>query len=417
MSDTLILIIALVALIFISAFFSASETALMAVNRYRLRHLAQQGSRTAKLIHRLLQRPDRILGIILVGNTFANILASALATALAIKLYGEKGIAIVTIILTLIVLLFAEITPKTLAANKPQLLSFFSAWPLNFLLKIFYPLIWLLNQIANTLLKMLNVPIKRQDIDALNVDELRTLIHDSEQTISDRNQEMLLGILDLAHITVNEIMIPRHEIVGIDLEDDWRDIMQQLIHTQYTRLPVYHTHINQLQGILHVRDILSVLAQSKLDKEILLANLREPYFIPEHTLLSVQLLNFQKAHHRSAMVVDEYGDIQGLLVLDDILEEVVGQFTTDYTLTAHQDIYPKQDGTYLIDGAVTLRELKRALSWQLSSRGAKTLSGVIIEYLEFIPDAPMSLRIDNIIIEVVKMQDNAIKTVKMRQYC
>ena len=316
-------------LILLSAFFSGSETALMTLNRYRLKHLADEGHRGARLAKRLLERPDRLLGLILLGNNFVNILASALATIVALRLYGEAGIAIATGLLTLVILIFAEVTPKTLAALKPERVAFIAAYIYTPLMKISYPLVWLINIIANQLLALVGVHPAEGKKERNNADEFRAVVHEAKHFIPGKHTDMLLSVLDLEKASVEDIMIPRHEITGIDLNDDWNDIEYQITHSQRTRVPVYHDSIDNTIGLLHLRKVLKLIARDELNLETLTKLVRKVYFIPEGTPLTRQLLNFQKNRRRSGLVVDEYGSILGLVTLEDILEESVGQFATD----------------------------------------------------------------------------------------
>ncbi|NQD81374.1 HlyC/CorC family transporter, partial [Pseudomonas sp. CrR14] len=310
----------LIFLLACSAFFSSSETGILSLNRYRLRHMAKEGHRGAKRVSSLLSRPDRLLGTILIGNNFVNILASSIATVLAIKLYGEAGIAIATIGLTIVLLIFGEITPKTLAALHPEKVAYPASLPLQLLLKVFYPLVILLGWISNGLLRMLGVDPASKSDDALTTEELRSVVRESGHELPKNRQSMLLGILDLERVTVNDIMIPRNEVVGINLQDDLTTIIEQLRTTTHTRLPVFKQDINQVEGIVHMRELTQLLTHDELTIESLLRACSEPYFIPESTPLSTQLFNFQKQKLRIGMVVDEYGDVLGVVTLEDILE-------------------------------------------------------------------------------------------------
>lgn len=406
------LVIVLVALILVSGFFAASETALMSINKYQLRHQARSGSAIATLLLQLLERPDRLLGVILIGNTAANIIASSVATVICVQLWGELGVLIGTIGLTFIVLIFAEISPKTFAALHPMGLARWIAWPIYVLRIVLYPLVWIGNIVANGFLRLLGVKVTKRALDALNAEELRTLVHDSGHTISEEHQNMLLGVLDLTGITVEDIMVPRQEVVGIDLDDDWQDILKQLHHSNHTRLPVYRGSLDNIEGVLHLRSALHLLAQNRLDRENLQRALFETYFVPAGTPLNVQLLNFRKVKNRSAIVVDEYGDVEGMVTLEDILEEIVGKFTTNIAEMS-PDIHVQPDGSFIIDGSILIRELNRELNWRLPTEHAKTLSGLIIEILETIPKTPLCLYIGVYRIEVMKIQDNIIRSVKI----
>ncbi len=401
----------LVFLLLCSAFFSSSETGMLSLNRYRLRHQAREGHRGAKRASALLARPDRLLGTILVGNNFVNILASSIATVLAIQLWGEAGIAVATIGLTIALLIFGEITPKTLAALRPEAVAYPVSLPLMLLQKVLYPLVALLGWISNGLLKMLGVDLSQKGNDSLSTEELRSVVRESGSALPMNRQSMLLGILDLERVTVDDIMIPRNEVTGIDLTDDLETIVGQLRTTPHTRLPVFQKDINQVEGIVHMRQIARLLSHDQLTKESLLAACNEPYFVPEGTPLSTQLLNFQKKKRRIGIVVDEYGDVLGIVTLEDILEEIVGEFSNQDTLRS-PDIHPQADGTLVIDGAAYLRDVNRALGWKLPCNGPKTLNGLITEALEHIPDSGICLQIGNYRLEILQAADNRVKSVR-----
>ncbi|MCQ4313168.1 HlyC/CorC family transporter [Pseudomonas stutzeri] len=401
----------LVFLLLCSAFFSSSETGMLSLNRYRLRHQAKEGHRGAKRAIDLLSRPDRLLGTILVGNNFVNILASSIATVLAMQLWGEAGIAIATIGLTIILLIFGEITPKTLAALRPEAIAYPVSLPLLVLQKVMYPLVALLGWISNGLLKLLGVDPSKKGTDSLSTEELRSVVRESGSDLPLNRQSMLLGILDLERVTVDDIMIPRNEVTGIDLEDDLETIVTQLRTTPHTRLPVFRKDINQIEGIVHMRQIARLLSHDQLTRENLLEACNEPYFVPESTPLSTQLLNFQKQKRRIGIVVDEYGDVLGIVTLEDILEEIVGEFSNQDALRS-PDIHPQEDGTQVIDGAAYLREVNRALGWQLPCDGPKTLNGLITEALEHIPDSGICLQIDQYRLEILQAADNRVKSVR-----
>lgn len=411
--STDILLLILFLLILMSAFFSGSETALMTLNRYRLKHLSDEGHRGAKLASRLLQRPDRLLGLILLGNNFVNILATALATIIFIRVFGDASIAILTIVLTLVVLIFAEVTPKTLAALKPEKVAFIAAYLYTPLLKILYPFVWMINAIANRLLALFGVRAEEGKTETLSADEFRAVVHETRHFIPDQHSEMLLRILDLEDTSVEDIMIPRNEITGIDLTDDWKNIERQITHSQRTRVPVYHDSIDNTIGVLHLRKVLHLLARGELNIDSVNSLIRKAYFIPAGTSLTRQLLNFQKKKRRSALVVDEYGSIQGLVTLEDILEEIVGSFTTD-SPTRNFDIHPQEDGSYLIDGGAHIREINRSMGWSLPLGGPKTLNGLILEHMEMIPEPGTSLLINNYSIEIMRTSNNTVQSVRIR---
>lgn len=404
----------LVFLLACSAFFSSSETGILSLNRYRLRHLAKEGHRGAKRVSTLLSRPDRLLGTILIGNNFVNILASSIATVLALQLWGEAGIAIATIGLTLVLLIFGEITPKTLAALRPEAVAYPFSLPLLVLLKLFYPLVILLGWISNGLLRLLGIDPASKTNDSLSTEELRSVVRESGAGMPKNRQNMLLGILDLERVTVDDIMIPRNEVTGINLDDDLESIISLLTNTTHTRLPVFRTDINQIEGIVHMRQIARLLTHNELSKEALLAACNEPYFVPEGTPLSTQLINFQKQKRRIGIVVDEYGDVIGIVTLEDILEEIVGDFSKKDTLCS-PDIHPQDDGTQVIDGAAYIREINKALDWHLPCDGPKTLNGLVTEALESIPDSAVCLKIGPYRLEILQSSENRVKSVRAWQ--
>ena len=403
---------ALVILLLLSAFFSSSETGMMAINRYRLRHLARKGNRSAKRTSALLERPDRLIGVILIGNNFVNILASALATIIAVRLWGDSGIAIATLGLTFVVLIFGEVTPKTVAAMYPEKVAFPASLVLVPLLKLLYPVVVLVNWICSLLMYPFGIRPGQESEDQLTSEELRTLVNESGLRLPTKRRGMLLGILDLEKVRVDDIMVPRNEISGIDIEEDLEEIIRQLKECQHTRVPVYRGDINNVIGMLHMRRIARLLSLKELNKAILLQETDEPYFIPESTALHTQLFNFQKARERTALVVDEYGDIMGLATLEDILEEIVGDFTTDVSDNS-QEITPQGDGSYIIDGSASIRDVNRALGWHLPTEDARTINGLITEAMEAIPDASVCWKIGNCRFEILQVQDNCIKSVRM----
>ncbi len=401
-------------LIVLSAFFSSSETGLVALNRYRLRHHVQSGHRGARLAQHLLAQPDRMFGLILLGNNLVNILAASIATVIALRLLGEPGIWVSTIVLTAVVLIFAELMPKTLAALYPQRIAYPASYVLTPLLRLLYPVVWLINLVASTLLKPFGVRISGVHSDALNREELRLLVKEGGRHISLNHQRMLLNILDLEHGTVDDVMVPRHDIVGIDLDDDWEVILQTLTQSIYTRMPVWRGDLDEMVGLLHIRTIVTRLAQGRLDRDGLLKAVRVPYYIPEGTALTQQMLEFQGRERRMGLVVDEYGDIQGLVTLDDILEEIVGEYTTE-SGSRQKLIRRQENGDWIVDGAASLRMLKRRLDWQLPDSGAKTLNGLILEQLESIPDGRSCLRLGDLRMTIVDMAENRIRKVHIHE--
>lgn len=385
---------------------------MMSLNRYRLRHMVKNKHRAATKASKLLQRPDRLIGVILIGNNFVNILASAIATIVAVRLWGEAGIAIATASLTLVILIFAEVTPKTVAALHPDRIAFPASYILQPLLLVLYPFVWIVNGITNGLLKLFGIKVTEGNHHHLSTEELRTLVNESGAVLQQRNQSMLLGVLELDDVAVNDIMIPRNEVIGIDLEDDIEVIIEQLSTTNHTRLPVYRGEVNKVVGMLHMRNLAQVFQQGSVTKAAILQVIHEPYFVPESTPLQTQLLNFQKAGQRIALVVDEYGDIQGVVTLEDILEQIVGEMSGN-TKEEDQDIHRQEDGSYFIDGTANIRDVNKSLDWDLPTDGPKTINGLMTEVLESIPDANVCLTIGRYRIETLQVTANLIKTIRI----
>ncbi|MGB6137511.1 MAG: CNNM domain-containing protein [Shewanella sp.] len=410
--STSALLIFLLVLIIISAYFSGSETAMMSLNRYRLRHLAGNGHKGAQRALKMLDRPDRLIGLILIGNNLVNILASAIATIVGMRLFGDMGVAIATGVLTLVVLVFAEVTPKTFAALHPERIAFPSSILLGWLLVLLSPLVKIINLITSGFLRLMGIKTVKTS-DALSQEELRTVVHEAGALIPQRHQEMLLSILDLEKVTVEDIMISRAEIYAINVNDDFKLINKMVIQSPHTRVLVYRDNIDDAVGFIHLRDALRLQSKEQFSKSSLLRAVKELYFIPEGTPLNVQLSNFQHNKERIGLVVDEYGDIQGLVTLEDILEEIVGDFTTSMIATPSEDINIQQDGSFLIDATINIRDLNKEMKWDLPIDGPKTLNGLIIEFLEDIPAASTSLHIAGYHIEVVEVADNMIKTARV----
>ena len=409
--STSTLLIVLVILIVLSAFFSSSETGLMSLNRYKLRHLAQTKHKAARRVEKLLARPDRLLGLILIGNNLVNILASAIATIVCIRLFGDIGVAVATFGLTLVVLVFGEVTPKTLAAMFPERIAYPASWVLKGLMVPFAPLVWLINSITNLLLKLLRLEHRKDD--SLNTEELRTIVNEAGSLIPQRHQEMLISILDLDKMTVENIMVPRSEISAIDINDDWKSILRQLAHCAHTKILLYRDNIDDVVGFLHSRDALRLVAKDQFSKSSLLREVDPIYFIPQGTPLNVQLAKFQRNKERIGLIVDEYGDIQGLITLDDILEEIVGDFTTSMAPAPSDEIHPQPDGSFLVEGSASIRELNKEMHWHLPIDGPRTLNGVILEYLEEIPQPNISVRLAGYPIEIIEVENNMVKIARI----
>ncbi|MBT8049476.1 MAG: HlyC/CorC family transporter [Xanthomonadales bacterium] len=400
-------------LILLSGFFSSSETGLMAINKYRLRHLANKGHRGAKLAQKLLRKPDRLIGLILLGNNLVNIMAASIATVIGIRLFGANGVWIASLALTVVILIFSEVAPKTVAAVNPERIAYPASYVLFVLLKILYPVVWLVNGLANLVLKPFKVTTNADLMEHLNREELRTLVKEGGERIPDDHQRMLVNILDLEQATVEDVMIPRQEIVGIDLNDDWDEILLQLTQTVFTRMPVFRESIDHVEGLLHIRTVIAKLAHGALTFDELKRSVRRPYFIPEGTALTQQLLEFQRRERRMGLVVDEYGDIQGLVTLDDILEEIVGEYTTE-SRAKSREIRQLDDGNYVVQGTVTVRTLNRTMDWDLPEEDASTINGLMLEELGEIPYGKTSLKVGPHVMTILEIQGNVIGKVLIK---
>ena len=407
-----ILLTALSFLLLCSAFFSSAETSMMAINRYKLRHMAKKGHRAACRTYKLLARPDRLLSVILIGNNFVNILASAIATILAVRLIGEHAIVATTLAMTLLVLIFGEVTPKTIATIYPERIAFVASFVLSPLLKIMYPIVWTVNIICSCLMTPFGIRLGDGSPDQLSAEELRTLVNESGRRLPQKRKNMLLGILDLEKVTVEDIIIPRNKIIGINIEHDIKTIIEQLKHCQHTRIPVYRSEIDTIIGMLHMRKIARLLSLTEVTKPMLLRETIDPYYIPEGTSLYVQMINFQKEKERTALVVDEYGDITGLITLEDILEEIVGDFTSEVSNTSQQ-IVAQKDGSYIVDGATAIRDINRLLNWHLPIDEARTLSGLITEEMELIPESAVCFRLEDYCFEILQVRNHRVHQVKV----
>jgi len=386
----------------------------MTLNRYRLKHLADEGHTGAQLAAKLLEKPDRLIGLILLGNNFVNIMASSLATLIALRLGGDGAIAIAAGILTFVVLIFSEVAPKTLAAMHPEKIAFPAAWIYTPLLKVMFPLVWLVNLMANSILKLLGIYQEDSEGQALSREELKTVVNEAGAMIPHKHQRMLLSILDLEKTYVEDIMVPRTQLDGIDIDASISEILDQLQQSPYTRVLVYEGSIDHVLGFIHSRNILKeALDSDGLTHEELRELVREPYFIPKGTPLNKQLINFQRNRRRWGLVVDEYGDVHGLLTMADLLEEIVGEFATDPS-DHIASVHPQDDGSYLVDGTASLRELSRNMHWELPTEGPKTLNGLIVEHLQTLPEAGTSLMIEGYPIDIIQIQDNVVKTARIR---
>jgi Mg2+/Co2+ transporter CorB len=410
-----LLFTALAGLLILAAFFAGSETALMSMNRYRLRHRASEGSRGARLAEALLKRPDRLIGLILFLSTIVNVATPILVGFIALRVGGEFLVAFGALLLAFVLLIFCEVAPKTFGALHPESLALPAAYIYTPLLFLLYPFVWVTNLFANGVLRMFGVS-RQVAANSLSSEELRTVVAEAGAMIPRRHQQMLVSILDLEDATVEDIMVPRNEIVGIDIDDDWDRILEQLRQSQHTRLPVYQGEIDRIIGLLHMKQVVHELARGHLDQDTLTsaAQAREPYFVPSGTTLNTQLLNFQRNKRRMAFVVDEYGDIQGLVTIEDILEEIVGEFTTDPATMMHKDVHAEADGSFVASASATIRALNRSMRWNLPTDGPKTLNGLIVEFLETIPEPGTTLKMADYMLEVLQTGDNAIKTVRIR---
>lgn len=412
--STLTLFGILFGLILLSAYFSSSETGMMSINRYRLRHQVKNKDKAAKRVDKLLQRPDRLIGLILIGNNLVNIAAASLSTIIAIRLYGPTmGPAVATVALTLVVLIFAEVTPKTIAALHPERVAFPSSLILLPLLKIMYPFVWLVNIITNGLLRMIGISSSKEGDNQLNSEELRSIVSETSGMIPEKHQQMLTSILDLEKVTVEDIMIPRSEIGSIDINDEWKNIQRQLSHLQHTRILLYRDKIDDAVGFIHARDLMHLQSKDQFDKSNLIRSVRELYFIHEATSLNVQLLKFQENKERIGLVVDEYGDIQGLVTLEDILEEIVGEFTTNVSPTVSEEIQLQDDGSYLVEGSMNIREMNREMEWHFPTDGPKTINGLLLEYFQDIPNEGLSIRLAGYPVEIMNVENNMVQTIRI----
>ena len=409
-TSLLMLSIAMVILLLSSAYFSGTETAMMAINRYRLKHLVKKRNRAARISNRLLRKPDRLLGVILIGNNLVNFSAATIATIIGMRLFGDTGVLLAPWILTAIFLIFAEVAPKTLAAERPEEWAFKAVFILEPIQKLLVIPVKLVNVISNALVRpfIKNTPTSS---DNLSAEELKTVVNEGANSVGER-QSMMVRLLDLEQVSVNDIMIPRNEIEAIDIDSDMSEIVETASNSQHTLLPVYKESINNIIGILHLRRLARFMGTDEFSKSDLMQLTREPYYIPEATPLDKQLIRFQSEKQRIALVLDEYGDLQGLVTLEDILEEIVGEFTSDFSANT-PEIHPQEDGSYVIDGGALLRDINRALDWQLPIAGPKTLNGLVLEHLETIPEENLCIQIEEYQIETLQLTDNMVKNLRI----
>ncbi len=404
-----ILLASIAFLVLMSAFFSGSETSMMAINRYRLKHLVKEKNKPAKRVSKLLEKTDRLLGVILIGNNFTHTLSTALATVVAIRIWSDNAVLAVTVFMTIIMIIFAEVMPKTIAALKPESIAFPSSYLLKPLSKILSPLITLVSFVSNNVTKLIGIDLDNANKDELKPEELRTLLQTSG--VPKRQEEMLMGIFDMDNLSVNDVMIPKNEIIGIDLNDEIEDIVMKLQEIDFTYIPCYEDTIDNIQGFLSLNKKADFLGNEEKSILSLKDELREPLFVPENTPLYKQLANFQSSGRRVGLIVDEYGDIEGIITLRSILEIIVGEITTESI--EKMDIMPQADGSYLVDGSMMIRDINRRLKWELPTEGPKTLSGLILEEIQTIPDTNVGLSIENYRIETVLIKDNVIKLAKV----
>ena len=401
-------------LLTLSAFFSGTETALMALNRYRLKHKARTGHRGARLAEKLLLRPDRLITLILFGNNLVNFTAASLVSYISLRFGGAAAIAVGTFIFTLIVLIFAEVMPKTLAALHPEKIALPAAFLYYPLQKAAFPLIWAIGLISNSLLRLFGVDPANVDQGNLTIDELRVLLNESGRLLPRKRQRMLQSILELEDMSVDDVMVPHNEITGLDLNDNWDTVVANIRSSTYTRLPVYHDSIDNVIGMLDLRRLIRTEGLASFDRDHMQQIMDEPYFVPEGAPLHRQLVQFQTTKQRAALVVDEFGDIQGLITLEDILEEIIGDFTTDVS-PAHSDVVQdKNQRSYLVNAGANIRALNRMMNWHLPVDEAKTLNGLILEHLEAIPEPGTSLMLAGHPIEVIRTNDTAVDIARIR---
>jgi Mg2+/Co2+ transporter CorB len=411
--STLILLIAsLVLLLLLGFFFAGSETSMMALNRYRLKHLAKQGNKKAQRALKLLDEPERLISMIITGNTCATIVASSILTFIATHYWGEQGAIIATATLTLVILFFCEALPKSIAALKPEAIALFSTYILQFFIYLFLPLVWVIHQIVQKLIHFFGIAHSSMS-DHLSSEELHTLITESGSRIPENHQKMLLHILEMERLTVSDIMIQRQDLAGIDMDEDDDEVIQQLLNSPYASLPIFQKEFTEILGFVKIREVLPGLYENTTwSKENLKKHLLPAYIVPETTPLHKQLLNFRRLKKRIALVVDEYGEILGMITLEDLLEEIVGEFTTDF-MELHPDIMPQKDGSFLINSQISLRELNRYFKWKSPLKGTKTLAGYLIAYLQMIPDSGTSVLINDHPVEILQVVDNRIKMVRL----
>ena len=415
-APSLVLGIALVVLLLLIAFSSGTEVAMLSANRYKIRAAAKAGKRTARVLDSLLSKPDSWLGANLVMLALASVAASSIATLLAQRTAYEHAIPVTMAALSVVIIVFCELAPKIYAAFKPDPVALSSAYIYTVLVFLATPITWFTNKAAYGFLRLFGVRPGGTD-SSLSAEDLRSVVAEAGPMIPTRHRQMLLSILDLEHVTVNDIMVPRQEIASINVEDNWEDILDLLRQTPHTRLPLHDGELDNLIGIIHMKRVAQELARDTLSRERLieLAQAREPYFVPEGTSLTVQLNAFQRNRRRLAFVVDEYGDIQGFVTLEDILEEIVGEFTTDPATVTHKHVHREAPGVFIINASATIRAVNRSLGWQLATDGPKTLNGLLLEKLETLPEPGDRVELGEYQFEVLQIGENTIRTVRARR--
>ncbi len=405
----------LILLLLCSAFFSGSETSMMAINRYRLNSLIRKGNRSAKLVNHLLTKVDKLLGSILLGNTLVNVGAAAVSNIIILRLFGQNDLAILigTLALTFVLVVFSEIMPKIIAASYPERIALPASFVLSPIIRLFHPVVWIAGGLVKSLLWLVRIKIEPdQSKQKMTLEELRGLVLDAEHFLPRKHQKMLLNLVDLERITVNDVMVPRNLIEALDINADEYVLREQIMTCHHTLLPVFADTPSNVIGILHLKRVPSLLLENKLDLVQLRTILKEPYFIPSDTPLLKQLQQFQERHRRLGLVVDEYGELLGLVTLENILEEIVGDFTTESPALYGQFV-AQEDGSYLLEGSNSLRDLNRKLGLHLPLDGAKTLNGLILDHLEEIPEPGTSVKISGYPIEIIQTQDRTVRMARI----
>jgi Mg2+/Co2+ transporter CorB len=384
---------------------------MMAINRYRLKHLIKNRNIPAKRVGKLLERTDRLLSLILIGNNFTHTLATAIATVIAIRVWDDSAVLAVTVFMTIVMIIFAEVMPKTIAALKPESIAFPASYILKPLSKLLSPLVTLVSLVSNNITKLIGINLEDSIDEELKPEEMKTLLQNSGIPLS--QQKMLMGILDMDYLSVNDVMVPRNEIVGIDLDNPIEEILKELQESDYTYIPFFKDSLDNIQGFLTVNKKADFLGRQEISHQTLISELEEPLFIPENTQLYKQLINFQSLDTKVGLIVDEYGDIEGLITFRDILEIIVGEITSGSK--EKMDIMPQADGSYMIEGNVIVREINNRLNWELPTDGPKTLSGLILEKVQSIPEKNVGVSVDDYRFETILIKDNVVKIARAQK--